>query len=123
MSVHSSTLSAINEEDNKNNITTNIPSPTSPSPPLPYKTEKYSFPSNNCIVDIVNQQTIQNSGKKLQHSKIQKLVPIRFIILAISLFCFSILIANALALNFTVICMNKEQQMLSDEQLSVKFFN
>ncbi|KAF7634813.1 MFS domain-containing protein [Meloidogyne graminicola] len=80
--------------------------------------------SSPCIfVDILNnqQQNFQQSfGKKAEEKQhLFKLIPIRFIILAISLFCLSLLIANPLALNFTVICMNKEQQLLviSDDEL------
>ncbi|CAK5046039.1 unnamed protein product [Meloidogyne enterolobii] len=100
---------------------------TSPSPLLSYKGEKqkqqqFSFPPHNFVIDIVTQQqTIQNSGKKRQHRKINELIPIRFVILAVSLFCLSILIANPLALNFTVICMYKEVKMVNNEGLTVNF--
>uniref|UniRef100_A0A915P2F5 MFS domain-containing protein n=2 Tax=Meloidogyne TaxID=189290 RepID=A0A915P2F5_9BILA len=101
MTIHSFTPPVIQEMNN-----------TSPSPLLSYKTKEqkqFSFPPHNFVIDIVTQQqTIQNSGKKRQHRKINELIPIRFVILGISLFCLSILIANPLALNFTVICMYKE---------------
>uniref|UniRef100_A0A915N0S6 Major facilitator superfamily (MFS) profile domain-containing protein n=1 Tax=Meloidogyne javanica TaxID=6303 RepID=A0A915N0S6_MELJA len=56
---------------------------TSPSPLLSYKTgqqKQFSFPPHNFVIDIVTQQqTIQNSGKKRQHRKINELIPIRFL--------------------------------------------
>uniref|UniRef100_A0A1I8B905 MFS domain-containing protein n=1 Tax=Meloidogyne hapla TaxID=6305 RepID=A0A1I8B905_MELHA len=124
MSIHSSTRSSAIKEDINNKNENNKNLSESPSPPLPYLIEQqkqhqqFSFSPHNCIIDIVNQQTIQNSGKKRQHKKINELIPIRFIILGISLFCSSTLIANPLALNFTVICMNKELPMLSDEEIT-----
>uniref|UniRef100_A0A914L700 Candidate secreted effector n=1 Tax=Meloidogyne incognita TaxID=6306 RepID=A0A914L700_MELIC len=41
--------------------------------------------------------------------------PIRFVILALSLGCLSLIVANSLALNFTVICMHKELPSLMTE--------
>nr|CAD2170822.1 unnamed protein product [Meloidogyne enterolobii] len=114
MTIHSFTPPVIQEMNN-----------TSPSPLLSYKGEKqkqqqFSFPPHNFVIDIVTQQqTIQNSGKKRQHRKINELIPIRFVILAISLFCLSILIANPLALNFTVICMYKEVPLLRNGELTL----
>uniref|UniRef100_A0A915N2M1 Major facilitator superfamily (MFS) profile domain-containing protein n=1 Tax=Meloidogyne javanica TaxID=6303 RepID=A0A915N2M1_MELJA len=120
MSIHSFTPSVIKEVNNKNDNNNNSTSPS--PPPLPeQQKQQFSFPPHNCAIDIVSnqQQTIQNSGKKRQHKKINELIPIRFAILGISLFCFTMLIANPLALNFTVICMYKELPMLSDEELTL----
>nr|CAD2170133.1 unnamed protein product [Meloidogyne enterolobii] len=119
MSIHSSPPSVIKEVNNKND-NNNHSTPPSP-PPLPeQQKQQFSFPPQNCAIDIVsNQQTIQNSGKKRQHKKISELIPIRFIILGTALFCFTMLIANPLALNFTVICMYKDLPMLSDEELTL----
>uniref|UniRef100_A0A914L509 Uncharacterized protein n=1 Tax=Meloidogyne incognita TaxID=6306 RepID=A0A914L509_MELIC len=111
MTIHSFTPPVIQEMNN-----------TSPSPLLSYKTkeqQQFSFPPHNFVIDIVTQQqTKQNSGKKRQHRKINELIPIRFVILGISLFCLSILIANPLALNFTVICMYKELPLLRNGELT-----
>ena len=102
MSIHSSIYSpnspAINNKnDNNIDISTSQLSPST-------KMAHFTFPSPDCALDIFQQKPLT----KQKQSKLESIFPIRFVILALSLGCLSLIVANSLALNFTVICMHKE---------------
>jgi hypothetical protein len=93
-SIHSSKSPNNKNDDNINNST----SPLSPSTKMAH----FIFPSPDCVFQ-------QKSLAKQQQNQltIESIFPIRFIILILSLGCLSLIVANSLALNFTVICMHK----------------
>ncbi|KAL7071367.1 hypothetical protein ACQ4LE_009107 [Meloidogyne hapla] len=114
MSIHSSTNSpkspSLNDKNDNNN---NIDPPTSEFSPST-KMAHYTFPSSpDCALDLYQQKPLA----KQKQTIMEIIFPIRFVILALSLGCLSLIVANSLALNFTVICMHKELPLMTDDDL------
>lgn len=106
MSIHSyinSPQSATINDKNDNK------SPSQFSPPT--KMAHFVFPSPDCALDVFQQKPLA----KQKQTILESIIPIRFVILALSLGCISLIVANSLALNFTVICMHKELPSSADD--------